>query len=156
MRAPAGGTGLHGRDVRIFPLALEHSFDLCERGDILHIVDRDHHGFTGPGDPCLPDRGRVRVFHNIGYVIDRRGPVVFEPADLAGGDNCLHGLDIDTDRAVIEAGCPYVLEVYICFCCWRHGVFHHTSSTLEHISLRRAQGESKSGALSDLRNKAFA
>ena len=29
-------------------------------------------------------------------------------------------------------------------------------STLEHITLRRAQGESKSGALSDLRNKAIA
>ena len=48
---------------------------------ILQIGNHDHHRLTGPVIHAFP-RGRVHVFHYVGYVIDRSGLVFFELADL--------------------------------------------------------------------------
>ena len=76
---------------------------------------------SGPDPDMVIGKGHARI-----EGVETIGKVFFEPADLAGGNDRLHGLDIDTDRAVIEARGPYVLEGHFCVCCWRHGVFHHT------------------------------
>ena len=101
----------HDRDIGILPGALQDSLHLGKRGEVPGAIDRIHHRPAGPGDPRpAHGLGLTGGLHHVADIVDIDWPPLDQPGNIGPGNDGLHGLDVDPDRAGEESGGSDVLK----------------------------------------------